>query len=187
MIHEAKVKKPPMRSSDEATQEQLRLAQEQGNSFQKALEHMTKKEAQGASKRVADYLIGYAVEEAEGMYHFHNGELKWQDPEEENVHVEVVVCDGADGRFIPGLSVSATLIDSAGREVGTHQQPFIWHPWLFHYGRNWTVPGDGEYILRVRVDAPDFMRHDKINGKRFINPVVVEFDGVEIETGQKKS
>ncbi|MCL4302561.1 MAG: iron transporter [Anaerolineae bacterium] len=98
-----------------------------------------------------------------------------------------MVRDAADGRFIPGLTVYATLLDSAGREIGTHQQPFLWHPWLYHYGRNWHVPGDGQYTLRVRVEAPDFMRHDKINGQRFATPVTVEFDGVKIETGQKIS
>jgi hypothetical protein len=29
------------------------------------------------------------VEEAEGMYTLEGNELKWQEPEEENVHVEV--------------------------------------------------------------------------------------------------
>lgn len=117
------------------------------------------------------------------MYHLVDGELRWEEPEEENVHVEVAVRDGADGRFIPGLTVYATLIDGSGDEVGTHQQPFLWHPYLYHYGRNWVVPGDGEYTLRVQIDAPDFMRHDEVNGKRFAEPVDVEFTGVKIQTG----
>ncbi|MBV9690835.1 MAG: iron transporter [Ktedonobacteraceae bacterium] len=99
----------------------------------------------------------------------------------------MVVCDGADGRFIPSLSVYTTRIDSKGKEIGTHQQPFLWHPTLYHYGRNWKVPGDGEYRLRVRIEAPNFSRHDKINGKRYTQPVEVEFTNVKIKTGQKKS
>ena len=178
---------PPMRSSEEATQEQLKLAKAQGEAMQQALEHMIQKEADdGAEKRAGDYLVGYAVEEAEGMYHLHAGELQWHEPEEENVHVEVSVRDGADGRFVPGLTVYATLIDRAGRKVGTHQQPFLWHPWLYHYGRNWRVPGDGEYTLQVHIEPPTFHRHDKINGKRYVEPVEVEFTGVKIKTGQKK-
>jgi hypothetical protein len=176
-----------MQASDEANQEQLRLAKEQGQAFQKALAHMTQKEAHGAEKPAGDYLVSYAVEHAEGMYHFHEGQLHWQEPQDENVHLEIVVRDGADGRFIPGLTVYATLMDSAGRKVGSHLQPFLWHPWLYHYGRNWQVPGDGEYILRVRVEPPHFMRHDKLNGKRFTEPTEVEFAHVKIETGQKKS
>ncbi len=37
------------------------------------------------------------------------------------------------------------------------------------------MPGDDAYTLRVRIEPPDFMRHDKINGKRFAAPVEVEF------------
>ncbi len=48
-----------------------------------------------------------------------------------------------DWAFRPGLTVRATLVDNSGNEVGTHGQPFLWHPWLCHCGRNWTVPGEG--------------------------------------------
>lgn len=179
--------RPPMQPSDEATEEQLRLATNQGIAMQRALDHMTQQEAHGEEKRAGDYLVGYAVEQAEGMYMLRDGRLEWQEPDNENAHVEVSARDASDGRFIPNLTVYATLIDGAGNEIGTHQQPFIWHPWLYHYGRNWQVPGDGEYTLRVRVEVPDFPRHDKVNGRRFAQPVEVEFPGVKIETGQKKS
>ena len=180
--------KPPMRSSDEATDEQLRLARAQGDALANALRHMTEKEADdGGEQPAGDYLVGYAVEEAEGMYVMRDGRLEWQNPEEENLHLEVSVRDRADGRFVPGLTVTATLIDGDGKEVGSHRQPFLWHPWLYHYGRNWTVPGDGSYRLRVRIEPPDFPRHDKINGCRFAEPVQVEFERVAVETGQKRS
>ena len=91
--------------------------------------------------------------------------------------------DAADGRFVPDVNVHATLVDPAGREVGTHRQPLIWHPMLYHYGRNWTVPQDGEYRLRIRVEAPTFLRHDEINGRRFTEPVDVEFTGVRVMRG----
>lgn len=186
---ETKVKSnvPPMQPSDEAKEEQLRLAREQGDAYQQALEHMTQKEAHGAQKRAGEYLVGYAVEDAEGMYHSQDAHLMWQEPQNENVHIEITVQDGADRRFIPGLTVHVTVLSSNEEEFGTHQQPFLWHPWLFHYGRNWKVPGDGTYTLRVRIEAPDFMRHDKTNGKRFAEAVEVEFTNVKIETGQKKS
>ena len=71
-------------------------------------------------------------------------------------------------------------------EIGTHHQPFVWHPWLYHYGRNWRVPGDGEYILRIRIEAPEFPRHDRVNGRRYATPVDGEFPGVMITTGQKR-
>ncbi len=115
------------------------------------------------------------------------GRLEWEEPQEENVHVEVAVRDVSDRRFIPALEVYATLIDEEGEEVGTHRQLYLWHPWLYHYGRNWRVPSDGEYTLRVRVEAPEFPRHDKRNGRRFAEPAEVEFEVVKIKTGQKES
>lgn len=178
---------PPMVPSDEATNQQLKLAREQGEAFGRAVDQMTQQEAHGAQIRAGDYLIGYAVEKAEGMYTLVDGELAWHNPTDENVHVEVVVRDGADGRFVPGLTVYATLVDAKGSELGTHQQPFLWHPWLYHYGRNWQVPGPGTYSLRVRVEPPTYMRHDKENGRRYAYPIQVEFRNVNIDPGQKLS
>ncbi len=179
---------PPMKASDEATKATLEMARQQGQALEKALKHMTQEEAtDGGTMAAGDYVVAYAVEDAEGMHVMQGGKLVWTPPEDENCHVEVAVCDGADGRFVPGLKVTATLVDGDGREVGTHEQPFVWHPWLYHYGRNWRVPGDGTYALTVRIEPPTFMRHDKLNGDRYRERVEVTFEGVKIKTGQKKS
>lgn len=178
-------KHPPMKESDEATREELEMAKEQGRLAGKALNHMLTEVADdGREKSAGDYLVSYAVEEAEGMYQMRDGELQWQEPEDENVHVEVGVRDASDGRFVPGLKVHVRLYDSDGNEVGYHRQPFLWHPWLYHYGRNWQVPGDGEYRMEIHIEAPDFPRHDEKNGRRYAEDVQVEFAGVKIETGQ---
>jgi hypothetical protein len=178
--------KPPMQLSDEAKTDQLHLARQQGDAYVKALNEMVKRTADdGGEQRAGDYVVGYAVETAEGVYEMRDGKLQWQAPQDANCHVEVSVRDGADNRFIPGLEVHATLIDVDGNEVGTHRQPFLWHPWLYHYGRNWHVPGDGEYTLQVRIESPQFPRHDKENGQRYAEPVSVEFTGVNIKTGRK--
>lgn len=178
--------RPPMDpSSDEASEDQLALAREQGEALGRAVRKMTDEVAQtGGMKTVGDYEIGFAIEEAEGMYHMVDGELQWQAPQDENLHVEVVVRDAADGRFVPCLDVQATLVTADGDEVGTHTQPLLWHPMINHYGRNWTVPGDGTYSLRVHVEPPTFPRHDEINGRRFAEPADVEFTGISVETGQ---
>jgi hypothetical protein len=187
MTNTTRAQRPPMQPSDEATEEQLKLAQAQGDAYVKALQEMTQREAHGGEREAGEYIVGYAVEDAEGMYHQHDGKLMWMEAGEENAHIEIAVRDGADNRFIPGLTVQVTVVDAQGKEVGTHVQEFLWHPWLYHYGRNWRLPGDGEYTLRVRIEAPEFMRHDKTNGKRFAEPVEVEFSKVKIKTGQKKS
>lgn len=185
MYQTTEVNKPPMKTSDEAKEEQLQMAKEQGQAYKKALEHMANEEAHGETKSAGNYQVSYAVEKAEGMYHPKDGELVWQEPDNENVHIEIAVQDGSDLRFIPGLKVHVTVLDQNDSEIGTHPQPFLWHPWLFHYGRNWELPGDGEYTIRVHIDPADFMRHDKENGKRYADPVDVEFSNVKIKTGQK--
>ena len=178
--------RPPMNpSSDEADEQQLDLARQQGAAYGRALEHMTQTVAHdGGEQPAGDYLIGYAIEAAEGMYEWTDDGLQWREPEEENLHVEVSVRDAADGRFVPAVRVTATLIAPDGTEVGTHEQPLLWHPMIYHYGRNWKVPEDGRYKLRVHVDPPRFMRHDDINGRRFQESVRVEFDEVQVQRGQ---
>ena len=177
----------PGQPSDEATQKQLKLARDQGDSFGRAVKVMIEEEATGKQTGVGDLQVGCAVEEAEGMYRLVGGKLEWQDPTEENAHIEIVVRDARDGRFIPGLEVTVTVRSADGTEIGSHQQPFLWHPWLYHYGRNWVLPEDGSYTIEVHIAAADFMRHDKTNGARFAEPVDLEFSDVQIETGQKIS
>ena len=173
--------------SNEATRDQLHLAKQQGEALGKALQEMIQNEAHGEEKRVGDYLVGYAVEHAEGMYRMQAGELEWYEPQQENAHIEISVRDAEDGRFIPGLTVRLTVLNEDEEEIDTNEQPFLWHPWLYHYGRNWVLPNDGNYIFHIFIEAPQFMRHDKKNGKRYSDPVHVEFKNVKIETGQKHS
>jgi uncharacterized protein involved in high-affinity Fe2+ transport len=179
----AQISTPPMKPSEESTEEQLRLARQQGESYALALAAMDR-ESGADVQRAGEYEVAVVVEHAEGMYHLAGEELVWKNPASENAHVEVAVRDAADGRFVPALDVTVTVIDGDGTEVGTHTQPFLWHPWLYHYGRNWELAGDGNYKLRVRIEAPAFMRHDHENGRRFAGPVEVEFDRY-IRTGQK--
>ena len=185
MDHTTQQRTPPMQPSDEATAEHLQLAKAQGDALEGALEAMFGMDQHSRERRAGDYLVACITEEAEGLYHLRNGELEWQEPQDENVHLEVSVRDGADGRLIPGLTIAATLIDDHGKEIGTRLLPFLWHPWLFHYGANWHVPGDGDYTIRLQIAAPTFPRHDKINGKRYAESVAVEFENVAIKTGQK--
>lgn len=169
-------------TSSEADSVQLALASAQGAAYQAALAHMAHNVADdGGATSADDYVIGYAIEEAEGMYVWDEGELVWRNPHGENAHVEIAVTDAADGRFVPGVKVTATLTSSDGHTVGPFELPMLWHPMLYHYGANVTVPADGTYRLDVHVEPPDFMRHDEINGRRFAAPVDVSFDSVRIE------
>lgn len=74
-------------------------------------------------------------------------------------------------------------MDPGGNEVGTHEQPFLWHPMIYHYGRSLTAPR-GRHLQPARPRrACAFMRHDEINGKRFTEPEEVEFSGVKVKRG----
>jgi hypothetical protein len=181
--------RPPMAVSNEADEGQLELARAQGDALWRAIEAMKIETHHHFHHTTAgEYIVACAVEAAEGMYEF-KGEkqLEWGEPDRENAHIEIVVCDASDRRFVPGLDVTLTVVDERGAIVGTHRQPYLWHPWLYHYGRNWTLPGDGRYTFRIAIAPPRYARHDKRNGKRFKETVTVQFEGVEIATGQKHS
>jgi hypothetical protein len=68
---------PPMDPhTDEASPEQLEAAMEQGRAYGRALALMTGEIAEdGGEQRAGEYLVGYAVEAAEGMYEWCDGEL----------------------------------------------------------------------------------------------------------------
>ena len=175
-----------LKVGDEGDARGLALGRAEGRAFGRILRHMLKKVADsGEEIEHGDYLIAYAVEKAEGMYMPKKGKLKWMEPERKNIHIEVAVRDRADGRLIPTLEIFVTIRDSKGKEIGTPPLPLLWHPYLYHYGRNWRLPGDGTYSLRVRFKAPQFHRHDKKNGKRLAKDADVTFRNVRIETGRE--
>lgn len=173
--------RPPMKESDEATAEQLALARTQGQAYLKALNVMVEEIADtGGEQPAGDYVVAYAIEDAEGLYSFQGDELVWQEPDQENKHFEIALRDGSDDRFVYGATVFMTLIDDQGAELARHELPLLWHPWLPHYGGNWYVPHEGTYDLRVEVLPPSTPRHDEKNGKRYPRPVEVVFEGVDI-------
>ncbi|HEY9181059.1 MAG TPA: iron transporter [Candidatus Baltobacteraceae bacterium] len=128
-----------------------------------------------------DYDISYRIEPAKGLYEFSAGKLEWKEPSDENVHLDLLVHDARDGRFIPGLHIVATLIDGKGGQAASNHLPFVWHPQENHYGSNVKVPQSGEYLLQVHIYPATFVRADKEQGKRFIADVHVSFENVRID------
>jgi alkyl sulfatase BDS1-like metallo-beta-lactamase superfamily hydrolase len=169
-----------------ATQEPLsaakdKLRKDQGEAYQRALDYMAVETA-SAQVEADDYIITLACEEAEGMYHvMENGELEWRvPPAEENQHVEVAVQSKLDKRFMGGLDITCKLFDSDGKLIGEKVQPYIWHPFLDHYGVNWVIPGEGDYTAEVTIKRPTFCRHDEFIGKLFQNDVTVKLGPVHL-------
>ncbi|MBD1548764.1 iron transporter [Roseibium aggregatum] len=178
---------PPATPSDEADENQLEMAAEEGRDYLASLEYMATKVADAGGKtRAGDYIVAFAQERAEGMYHLKDGQLEWVDaPADMNCHMEVAVADAADKRFIPYLDIECTL-SKDGKHVVSFKPDFLWHPGLYHYGKDLRLPdGDGVYDLNIRIAAPDFPRHDKKNGKRYAAPVEVNFEKIQVTTGHE--
>lgn len=136
----------------------------------------------GAEKKTAgDYEITYHVEAAKGLYEFSAGKLEWEEPRDENVHLDVLVSDAADGRFVPGLHIVATLLDSRGGRAASMHLPFVWHPEQSHYGANVKVPESGEYLLQLHIFPATFHRADEERGRRFAADAHVSFENVRID------
>jgi len=185
---------PTMTSSNEATDQQLRIAHEEGDAYGRALRSMAQEDGAQLA-HAGEYLVAFVNEEAEGMYTLADGlpseqgtgTLVWREAAEEaNCHLEVAVADAADGRFVPQLSVRVELSRHGERVLST-PLPFLWHPFLHHYGSNAQLPDEGPYDVTVRIDAPMFMRHDPINGKRYPEPVIARFEEVRFAQGRKPS
>jgi uncharacterized protein involved in high-affinity Fe2+ transport len=177
---------PPMAASNEAEPDQLDVARAEGGAYARALQAMDE-ESGAVTRRAGDYLVAFVQEDAEGMYELADGRLVWREaPEEANAHLEIAVADAADGRFVPGLDIALTVLDG-DRELFTTPMPFLWHPYLYHYGTNARVPGEGPYTVRVHIAAPTFMRHDPVNGKRYAEPVEVVLPDRRFAPGRKPS
>lgn len=175
-----------LRPSDEVDERHLELARQAGDAYLAAARHMIEDVAEaGATRETGEYVVGFAQEKAEGLYRLRDGALEWAEPaEEQNCHLEVLVASAADGRFLPGLDVRATLAGEDDTTVGPTAIPLVWHPGVYHYGRNLELPGEGTYDLTVEVDPAAWPRHDRQNGDRFGDPVEVRFEGVDLTTGR---
>ncbi len=162
-------------------QRELHLARAQGDAYGEAVQHLTAVAVDpGDQQRAGEYWIGYTVQQAEGVYEWVDDQLVWREPGDGDLHLEVTVRDAGDGRFVPCARVLVTVIDAHEAELGTHVQPLLWHPTIYHYGRDWRAVTNGPHRLRVRVEPPTFMRQDRLNGQRFTEPVEVEFTDVDL-------
>ncbi|MBN9605429.1 MAG: hypothetical protein J0G30_02320 [Actinomycetales bacterium] len=84
---------------------------------------------------------------------------------------------------MPGLEITVTVVAPDGTRLGPHPHDLMWHPMLYHYARDWELPRGGRYTLEVHIEPPRFLRHDEVNGRRYVDPVDVVFDDVDVELG----
>jgi hypothetical protein len=159
--------------SKDATAEQLAIAKAEGQAYGQALASV-QESVTNQDVWVANYQVIVLAKKATGMWMPGANGLEWTEPGDENAHIEVAVRDATDGRFIPGLSISVSVTAPDGTDVGTNVTPFVWHPFFYHYGLNWVLPADGDYKIHVKIDAPEFGRHDQVNGQRYVDPVELD-------------
>lgn len=172
----------------EAMEAQKVLSRGAGRAYAHTLQGMYKQANDGRDTLLGDYKVVYAVEYAEGFWDFEHGRFRYRVENElsgkTNAHVEVAVLDAKTGRFMHNLNVRATLIKD-GKQLGTESEPFMWHPWLYHYGKNWRVPSAGTYVIHIHFDAPAYRRYGRTDGRQFAAAGNVSFGNVKIKTGQK--
>jgi len=168
-----------------AEQKQERLAHAQGDAYQASYD-MLMSEDPHSEMTVGDYLVTASFEPAEGMYVPEGDDLKWHTPDAgQNQHAEVIVRDAEDKRFLPELDVRMQLSDEHGDVVADVAVPFIWHPFVLHYGVDVTIPAEGRYVPRVFIKAPRFRRHDEVRGRRYVSDVDVRLAPVHLKPGVK--
>lgn len=180
-------KNKPLSEEMEQEQEKAKLP---GDAYDHTLKDMFKQANDGKTGTAGDYFVAYALEYAEGWWLYKSDKFRYTAENDmsgkTNAHVEVAVCDANTKRFIHDLDVTATLIDDKGTKVGTMNEPFMWHPWLYHYGENWRVPSAGRhYKLHVHFEPPAYHRYGKTYGKQFTQAGDIDFTNLVVKTGQK--
>jgi hypothetical protein len=171
-------------SPDERKQEQL--AADQGKAYEASYD-MLMAEDPHAETEVDDYRITASFEPAEGMYGMGpDGSLRWETPRDgNNQHFEVIVRDRHDGRFLPQLEIHLRVLDGGRKQAAEMTVPFIWHPFVFHYGIDGQIPSEGDYTAQVTIPAPRFHRHDEVRGRRYQRDVTVQLGPVHLKPGTK--
>jgi hypothetical protein len=165
------------------------LAENAGKAYHNTLQEMYKQANDGRDTTIDDYKIAFAVEYAEGYWHYENDKFRYMQENDlsgkTNAHVEIAALDAKSGRFIDNLDVTATLKTNDGKTIGTMKEPFMWHPWLFHYGENWRIPKSGTYTIIADIKPPSYRHYGKTLGNQLNKPVSVALNNVEIKSGQK--
>ncbi|GJG86119.1 hypothetical protein tb265_13000 [Gemmatimonadetes bacterium T265] len=172
-----------------------RLALDEGAALARSLNEMANNVAvSGAQARAGEYTTYVAFERAEGYWEPHGRTpdgiglrytIEADESAARNAHLEVGVRDTLTGRFLPVGQPRVTVLDARGRAVGTFSPPFIWHPWIHHYGMNLRVPRSGRYAMVVHADPPAYRRYGPLADRLFAGPVDAEVPNLKIVTGQK--
>ncbi|HVX26366.1 MAG TPA: iron transporter [Parafilimonas sp.] len=116
-VDKSQFSKQPLSELMEAHQ---KLAENAGKAFHNTLEEMYKQANDGGDTTIGDYTIAFAVEYAEGYWHYENSKFRYMQENDmsgkTNAHVEVAALDAKSGRFLDNLDVTATLKSEDGKQ-----------------------------------------------------------------------
>ena len=149
------------------------------------LDYSSQKYAYMGEHYEGPYLIAYIVERARWFQYLENDQEVNEEPKNENAFIGIAVHDVSDFHFVKDLKMSVTVTDEKGDLIGKQQHFYHPRPGLHNYGRNWILPGDGHYTIRVEIDPPDPKNGEVPLEKR--SRVVVYFQNVMIHTGHQIS
>lgn len=164
------------------------LARREGDAVDRSLVEVLHEGANGSQLRTGDYRVAVLIHPARGYWNSQGGKLSYISPDGSlgpAAHIDVSIRDATTGRLVPGLNVRVTILNSRKKEIDTYALPFMWHPWINHYGLNVPTPAPGRYTIRVRAEAPAFRRYGSTALKRFNRPVDVEVRDVRFAPAEK--
>ena len=141
-------------------------------------------DSEGGEQKVGEYRVGYIVEPAEGWWGGAPENLAFREPAAgETNHIEILPFEAETGLLVPGAEITLSVLDEAGEVVESKPLEF-YRGEFYHYANNFSLPESGTYTLRAEIAPPTFLRHGTEDGEGRVltEPVVVEFDNVEINT-----
>jgi hypothetical protein len=185
MTQQKRSKADTIQSGDLGFKKDEYIHEGQNKALREEFDYIIQKNAYSGQKIKGNYLIAYSLEYARKITFPGEGDPHYQDLSEENAHIGIAVHDATDFHFVSGLTVYVTVVDKNGFSIGSFEHPLLQRPNLYHYGRNWILPGDGKYTLRVKIETPENMLHNEKSELTYPTTVEVVFKNVIIKTGQK--
>ena len=118
-----------LKISDEADARGLELGKKEGEAFGRILKHMLEDIADGGEEIAhGDYQDRLRLKRPRAcMCRVTASSNGWRPSK--RTFTSRFWSDKADGRLLPGLDIDVTLTDDKGKEIGTHRQQLLWHPY----------------------------------------------------------
>jgi len=134
--------------------------------------------AEGGETTSGPWRIAYIVEPAEPWF---DGERFREPAPGETHHIEILPIEADTGRLVPEVPIRVEVVDEAGEVVDAKALRFFYAE-FFHYANNFSIPEQGNYTLRARIEPPTFLRHgEQTDGPALAEGAEVEFEGVELK------